>query len=117
MPNGLCFPSGLGYVNPSYRKWLIGSTFQLLRQFVQPPFPAVRFDVLECLVIHSRGSAVGLAAFVGVGQNVFPIHLVVQRVETKVGRFLRFCVQRRLQLLNTEWSWWREGVDNFSLTV
>jgi hypothetical protein len=27
-----------------------------------------------------------------------------QRVETKVERFLRFCVQRRLQLLNTEWS-------------
>jgi len=51
-----------------------------------------------------RCSAVGLAAFVGIGQNVFPIHLVLQRMETTVGRFLRFCVQRRLQLLNTEWS-------------
>src|SRR5580693_670960 len=97
-------PVRFGYVDPPHRKWLIGSTFQLLRQFVQPPFLAVRFDVLECLVVHSRCSAVGFTAFVGKGQNIFPIHLVVQRMETKVGRFLRFCVQRRLQLLNTEWS-------------
>jgi hypothetical protein len=34
--------------------------------------PAVRFDVLECLAVHSRGSAVGFAAFVGTGQNIFP---------------------------------------------
>jgi hypothetical protein len=27
-----------------------------------------------------------------------------QREETKVEQFLRFCVQCRLQLLNTEWS-------------
>src|SRR6058998_105032 len=47
------------------------------------------------LVVHSRSSAIGLAAFVGIDHYVFPIHLVVQRVETKVGRLLRFCVQRR----------------------
>ena len=33
--------------------------------------------------------------------HVFSVHLVVQRIEAKVRRFLRFGVQRRLQLLNT----------------
>src|SRR5882762_9931835 len=47
-------PLRLGYVDPPHRKWLIGSTFRLLRQFVQPPLLAVRFDVLACLVVHSR---------------------------------------------------------------
>src|SRR5438132_1737141 len=46
-------------------------------------------------------STVGFAAFVGEGQSVLPVHLVVQSVETKARRFLRFHVQRRLQLLNT----------------
>ena len=41
------------------------------------------------------------AAVIGVGQNVLPVHLVVHSIETKVGRFLRFRVQRRLQLRNT----------------
>ena len=95
IPNGRCFPSGLGM----HGQWLIRSTFQLLRQFVQPSLYSVRLDVLEPLAIHSCRSAVGFAAFVGVGQNVFPIHLVVQRIEAKAGRFLRFRVQRRL--LNT----------------
>lgn len=34
-----------------------GSRKRLLRQFVQPSFPVVRFDVLECLVVHSRWPA------------------------------------------------------------
>ena len=51
---------------------------------------------------HGHVSA-GFAAFVGESQNVLPVHLVIQRVEAKVGRFLRFVVQRRLQLLNTFW--------------
>ena len=45
--------------------------------------PCLRFDVRERLVVHSRCSAVGLAVFVGIGQNISPIHLVVQRMETK----------------------------------
>ena len=40
---------------------------------------------LESLVVHSCCSAIGLAAFVGIRQNISPIHLVVQRVETKAG--------------------------------
>src|SRR5215469_4856913 len=47
-------------------------------------FHSIRRDVLEGLAVHSCCSAVGFAAFVGKGQNVFSIHLVVQSVETKV---------------------------------
>src|SRR5262249_22679296 len=50
------------------------------------PLPAVRF-----------------AAFIGECQNILTVHLVVQGIETEVGRLLRFVVQRSLQLLNTCW--------------
>ena len=53
---------------------------------------AGELDVLQALAIHSRRTAIGLAALVGERQNIFPIHLVVQRVEAIAGRFLRFCV-------------------------
>jgi len=33
-------------------------------------FPAVLFDVFESLVVYSRSSAIGSAAFVGMGQNI-----------------------------------------------
>src|SRR5260370_19843943 len=103
-PNGRCFPSGFGYVHPPHGKWLIGSAFQLLRQFVQPSLSSIRLDVLEGLAVDSCCSAIGSAAFIGECQDIFPVHLVVQRVESKVGRFLRFFLQPHLQLLNTEWS-------------
>jgi hypothetical protein len=35
------------------------------------------------------------------GSSIFSVHLVVQSIEAKLGRSLRFVVQRRLQLLNT----------------
>src|SRR5208283_5500653 len=41
------FPVRFGYVYPPHGQWLIGSAFQLLRQFVQPSFHAVRLYVLE----------------------------------------------------------------------
>lgn len=37
---------------PAAQQWLICSAFQLLRQFVQPSFCAVRFDVLERLIVY-----------------------------------------------------------------
>ena len=77
-------------MNPPHRPRLIGSTFQLLRQFVQPALCSVRFDVVERLFIYPRCSAVGFAAFVGERQYVLPVHLVIQRIEAKVRRFLRF---------------------------
>jgi hypothetical protein len=86
----------LRYVNPPHREWSILLTFQFLRQFVQPSLRAIRFDVLERLTVHARRTAVGFATCVGKGQYVLPIHFVVQRIKTKVRRFLRFVVQRRL---------------------
>ena len=64
-PNGLCFPSGLWYIHPPYRLRLIGSTFQLLRQFVQPSLHSVLLDVLERLAVYARRSIIGFATFVG----------------------------------------------------
>jgi len=54
-------------------------------------FP-VGLDVLEPQVIDSRCAAIGFAAGVSEPQYVLPVHLVVQSVETKVRRFLRFRV-------------------------
>ena len=102
-PNGRCFPSGLGIYTRRTGQWSIRSTLQFFRQFVQPSLHPILLDVLEALTVHSCRSAIGFAAFIGKRQNVLPVHLVVQRVETKAGRFLRFVVQRRLQLLNTYW--------------
>ena len=85
-------PIRLRYINPPHRKGSIGSTFQLLRQFVQPSLYPIRLDVLERLIVHSCRSAIGFRASAGKCQNILPVHLVVQRIETKVRRFLRLAV-------------------------
>src|ERR1019366_6805626 len=46
----------------------------------------------QSLIVYSRRSTVGFAAFVGECQHVLPVHLVVQRIEAKVSRLLRFVV-------------------------
>src|SRR5215470_9436318 len=99
----MALPVWLGYVHPPYGLRLIGSTLQLLRQFVEPALQPILFDVVERLVVYSWCSAIGFAAFVGELQHIGPIHLVVQRIEAKTRRSLRFVVQRLLQLLNTWW--------------
>jgi hypothetical protein len=47
-------------------------------------------DVLERLAVHSRYSAIGLAAFVSESHNILAVRLVVQCVEAKVRRYLIF---------------------------
>ena len=62
------------------------------RQFAKPPLHPVRFNIREVLPVHARCALGGAALSIGVGQDVFPAKLVVQRVET-VPRFsLRFRV-------------------------
>src|ERR1700686_5441540 len=103
-PNGLCFPSGLGIHT---RRTGCGRYVLLFSSCVsssKPLLHPVLFDVLESLAIYSCCAAVGFATFIGECQNVFSVHLVVQNIEAKIGRSLRFVVQRRLQLLNTQWS-------------
>src|SRR5438105_6472516 len=92
---------GLRNHHPSHRLRSIRSPSQLSRQFVQPSPDSVLLDVVELLAVHSRSSAMGLAAFVGEAQNILPVHLVVQSIEPIARRSLRFIVQRLLQLLNT----------------
>ncbi len=69
--------------HPPHRERSIGSTFQFLRQFVQAALLAIRFDVLERLIVYFCCAAIGFATLVGKSQNVLPVHLVVQRIETK----------------------------------
>jgi hypothetical protein len=45
-----------------------------------------------------------LAEPVGKQKHVLPVDLVVQRVESVARRFLRFGIQRHLQLPNLLWS-------------
>src|SRR5687767_12569475 len=47
-------------------------------------------NVLEVLSIHTRRALVGLAAGIGMKQNIRPVHLVVQGIEPIARRFLRF---------------------------
>ncbi len=59
----------------------IRSTFQLLRQFVQPLLHPVLFDVREGLAIYSCCSAVGFAAFLGKCHPILSVHLVVRSIK------------------------------------
>ena len=65
----------------------------------------VRFDVRKFLTIYSRCTFISFAPFIGVGQHVFAIQLVVQRVEPIAGRPLRFGVQRLPEFLNLRRRW------------
>src|SRR5690348_4873989 len=65
----------------------------------RPLLQPVLFDVLKCLAVYACCSAIRFATFIGKCHHVFSVHLVVQSIEAKVGRSLRFVVQRRLQLL------------------
>jgi len=86
----------LGDVNPPHRLRAIPLRPKFFRQFVQPLLPAVLLDVVERLTIDARGSIIRLTDPMGVPQYIGPIHLVVQRIESVVGRFLRFGMQRLL---------------------
>jgi hypothetical protein len=98
-------PIRLRDVHPSNRKWSIGSISQFFRKFVQPSFAAVLLNVLEALLVDTGRAAIYFAAGVGEGQDILSVHFVVERIETKIGRSLRFVAQRRLQLLNTWWGY------------
>ena len=75
------FPIRLGYVHPPHGLWSIGSTLQLLRQFVEPSLRAILLDVLKRLVVYSWCSAIGFAAFVGKLQHIRP-----NETKTRVSR-------------------------------
>ncbi|KWN05141.1 hypothetical protein WT83_30000 [Burkholderia territorii] len=60
------------------------------RQFLKPAFLAVLLDVFETQTVYPCRTLVGLAAAIGVFQNVAPIHLIVQLIKPVLRFFLRF---------------------------
>src|SRR5713226_929037 len=69
----------------------------------QPFFQPLRFDSPEALSIHARRALIGLCQCVGMGQKVFPVHLVVEQVETVAWLFLRLLVQLPLKHPDLHW--------------
>jgi hypothetical protein len=76
--------------DPLYRFRPVVFRLQPIRQFPEPAFFSIRFDVFEPHSIHSGRSLVGFAASVGVVEHVPSIHLVIQKIEPIPGFFLRF---------------------------
>src|SRR5438270_636083 len=58
---------------------------------------ATQLDSPEALSIHARRALIGLHQCVGMGQHVFPVHLVVEQIETVARLFLRLLVQLPLK--------------------
>src|SRR6266853_1281643 len=77
--------------------WLIRFRAKVLPDAVQPSLQPLRFDSREALPIHARRALMGLCQCVSMGQNVFPVHLVVEQIETVARLFLRLLVQLLLK--------------------
>ncbi len=90
----------LGDEHPTNRAGTIRAILEIVRQCGQPRARSRRFDVRERLTIDPGGAVVLPTALVGMDQNVPTVQLVVQSMEPIAGRFLRFGVQCRLELLN-----------------
>src|SRR5690606_1320052 len=94
--------SAVGLLDPdsSYRIRAIARFAQLLRQFPQPALSAVLLDLFKALASDSRRSAARVAVAVGAVQDVVSVDRVVEQVDPVLRFFLRFRVERPLQLPN-----------------
>src|ERR1700676_4642693 len=90
-------PARLRDFHPSHSLWCIRLCSKVIPDAVQPSLHPRRFDSREALPIHSRRALIGLCQCIGMVQNVFPVYLVVEQVETVVRLFLRFLVQLPLK--------------------
>ncbi|WP_018289681.1 hypothetical protein [Verrucomicrobium sp. 3C] len=102
IPKGLRFPVGFGNPHPPNRLWPIGLVSEFFRQSVQPPLYPFFLDPLEGLPIDSRYPAVLSAEQPGVGEHILAVEFVVEGVEAIGRTCLRFFLQRRLELPNTQ---------------
>jgi site-specific DNA recombinase len=89
-PQGAQLAVRLGNPDPFDRFRSVVFLLQPFRQFPEPAFFSVCFDVFESHSIHPGGSLVGFAASVGMVEHVPSMNLVVQEVEPVPGFFLRF---------------------------
>src|ERR1700686_2635317 len=90
-------PTRLRDFHPPHGLWCIRLCSKVVPDAVQPFLQPRRFDSREALPIHSRRALIGLRQCVCMVQNVFPVDLVVEQVETVVRLFLRFLVQLPLK--------------------
>jgi hypothetical protein len=65
IPRGRCLPIGFGYPHPTHGLRLVGLLLEFFRQFPQPPFHALRFNLRETLAISTRGATIASAALPG----------------------------------------------------
>src|ERR1017187_10549668 len=96
-PQWTLAPARLWDVHPPHGLWCIRLCSKVIPEAVQPFPQPCRFDSREALPIYSRRALIGLGQCIGMVQNVFPVHLVVEQVETVVRLFLRFLVQLPLK--------------------
>jgi hypothetical protein len=75
----------LGYHHPQhgFRSVLLLSEF--LAKFRKEPLSPCCLDIIESLPVHARCPGVSFRQGIGMGQDVSPMHLVIQSIET-VGR-------------------------------
>src|ERR1700686_2533116 len=90
-------PARLRDFHPPHGLWCIRLCPKVIPDAVQPFPQPCRFDPREALPIHSRRALIGLCQCICMVQNVFPVDLVVEQVETVVRLFLRFLVQLPLK--------------------
>ncbi len=61
---------------------------------------ASRLDILEGLPIYARPSIIGFRMQVRAQQDIFPVHLVVELIETEFRLVLRLSIQFDLKVPN-----------------
>src|SRR6202161_4275318 len=90
-------PTRLRDFHPPHGLWCIRLCSKVIPDAVQPFLQPRRFDSREALPIHSRRALIGLCQRICMVQNVFPVDLFVEQVETVVRLLLRFLVQLPLK--------------------
>ncbi len=97
-------PARLGDQHPPHRVRTVRLGAQRLLHCGQPPLYPGRLDVRERHPVHAGRAPLLLAEGVGMGQDVPPVHLVVQEVEAVGRRLLGLGVQRLLEPPELLWS-------------
>jgi len=90
----------LGDHFPPHRLWFVRLIVQVPPEAVQPLLQPCRLDVLEALSVYPRRATVGFCQGVGMLQDVFPVHLVVELIEAISRLILRLPIQLVLQIPN-----------------
>src|SRR5262245_35791499 len=86
------------------RSWCVAFAANLLPHGTEPAVHAVCFDARERFSINARRPTVRMAARVGVREDVFTPHLVIQRMEPPRRLLLGLHVERSLERPNLFWS-------------